>query len=413
VRDFRIFWIGALVSNTGGWMQRVTVPFVLFEMTGSAAWVGFAAFAQFIPVVVLGPIGGSLADRFSRRNLLIATQSIQAVLSFVLWGLWMADLAEAWVIVVIVVGVGAAFGLNGPAWQAFVSELVPRELLLNAVTLNSTQFNASRAVGPAIGGVVLATMGAGGAFLINALSFAAVLGALFMIASRPPQEASTARAQPFREFGRAIRYASGVPGIVAAYVVVFALGLLCGPLANFVVVFTDEVFEVGDVLYGILGAAFGVGAIAVAPLVAGRGSGIARSRLTLWSVFGSGGSLVAFALAPDYWLAVAATLVGGAAWLAIASTLNTTIQVQVDETMRGKVLAAYLMLLTLAIPVGSLVQGWLVEVVGARATVAGAGGLFCLVGVVLLVGNDLLSHMDDDPVAVTRPTEPSGGATAV
>lgn len=403
MRDYRIFWIGALISNTGGWMQRVTVPFVLYQMTGSAAWVGFAAFMQFIPVVVLGPIGGSLADRFSRRNIIFVTQSIQALLSFVLWGLWMADLAEPWVIVVIVAGVGAAFGINGPAWQAFVSELVPRELLLNAVTLNSTQFNASRAIGPAIAGIVLASMGAGGAFLINAISFAAVLIALLLITPRPLEDRPTSRAQPFREFGRALRYASGVPGIVAAYIVVFALGLLCGPLSALLVVFTDEVFHVGDVLYGLMGTAFGVGAILVAPLVAGRGSSMTRARLTLWSLFGSGGSLVVFALAPGYWVAVAATLVAGAAWLTIASTLNTTIQLQVAEAMRGKVLAAYLMLLTLAMPIGSLVQGWLVEAVGPRATVAGAGALFCVVGIVLLTATDLLPHMDDDPVEAPKP----------
>jgi MFS family permease len=115
VRDYRRFWVGAVISNSGGWMQRVTVPFVLFKLTGSAAWVGFAAFMQFVPVVVLGPLGGSLADRFSRRNILLVTQSVQAVLAFALWGVWWAGMAKPWVIVMLVVGVGAAFGLNGPA----------------------------------------------------------------------------------------------------------------------------------------------------------------------------------------------------------------------------------------------------------------------------------------------------------
>ncbi len=393
-RDFRRFWIGALVSNTGTWMQRVTVPFVLYQLTGSAWWVGVAAFMQYLPGVLLGPVGGSVADRFPRRRVLVVTQLLSAVLAGVLWALWAADLASPGSILVVVVALGAVFGINAPAWQAFVSELVPREVLLNAVTLNSTQFNASRAVGPALAGIVLATLGAGWAFLINAVSYGAVLIPLLMMRSRSEMVPARGRARPLVEMMDAARHSAREPGILASLLTVTALGFFGGPLVQLLVVFAEEVFGVSDVAYGMLGAALGVGAILGAPFIAGPGSGMRRSTLLRVSVVAYGASLVVFGLAPTYGVALGCLLVSGAGWLAIASTLNTTIQLQVEEAMRGKVLALYLMLLTASMPIGALLQGWLADVVGARVTVAGAGLLFLVVWAGLALGTDLLPHMD-------------------
>jgi MFS family permease len=405
-RNFRVFWTGAFVSNAGAWIQRVTVPFVLYHLTGSAAWVGFAAFMQFAPVVVVGPIGGSVADRFPRRRVLLVTQTLAALLSFALAGLWAAGLASEWVIIGVVVLLGVNFGINGPSWQAFVSELVPRSVLLNAVTLNSAQFNAARAVGPALAGIILATLGPGWAFFINGVSFAAVIAALLLVDVVDTVVRHPHRARPFREFVGTIRYSRTYPGIVASYLVVVALGFLGGPIVELLVVFADEVFEVGDTAYGLMGTALGVGAVLGTPLVAGRGTGIPRSRLALIAVLVYAAALVGFALAPVYWVALVALLVAGAAYLAVASTLNTTIQLQVDEAMRGRVLALYLMLLTLAMPLGSLVQGYLADVIGPRTTVAGAGMLFFVAGLVLAAATGLLGHMDDEGVTAT-PTTPA------
>lgn len=397
-RDFRLFWIGALVSNTGSWMQRVTVPFVLFELTGKATWVGLATFAQFLPAVVLGPVGGSLADRYPRRKLLLGLQAAMAVPALALWLLWVTDHATPVAITATVTLLGIAFALTGPTWQAFVSELVPRPVLLNAITLNSTQFNASRATGPALAGIIIATQGPGAVFLLNALSFGAVIVVLLMVRVGNVAAAATRqgeRAHPFREFAGAVRYARGFPGIVASLVAVGALGLFGGPLTDLVVVFAKDVFVVGDVAFGLLVAAFGVGAVLGAPFVAGRGSGIRRERLLAIAVVAFGGSVLVFALAPTYAVALGALLVTGAGYLAIASTLNTTIQVQVDDAMRGKVLSVYLMVLTLAMPIGALVQGWLTDHLGPRVTVAGAAVGFLLFVGVGVFGTGLAAHLDD------------------
>ena len=184
-RDFRIFFIGAIISNSGSWLQNLAVPFVLFELTGKAIWVGLAGFAQFIPSFVLGPLGGALADGNDRRKVLLATQTAMAAAAFLLWGVWVLDWREPALILVIVALTGVFAGLNIPSWQAFVPALVPREDLASAITLNSTQFNAARAIGPALAGVLLAVAGPAWAFFLNGLSFIAVLVALAMVRPVP------------------------------------------------------------------------------------------------------------------------------------------------------------------------------------------------------------------------------------
>jgi MFS family permease len=325
---------------------------------------------------------------------LLVTQALMAANAFVLWVVWVAGVRSVGVIVGLVAIGGVLSGLSIPSWQAFVSELVPREVLLNAVTLNSTQFNAARAFGPAIGGLVLGIFGAGSAFLVNAVSFFAVIVALLLIRV-PRLQRDTDHRGILRQFAEALHYVRGRPGILSCFLVVVALGALGGPLFQLLAVFAERVFEVGDVAYGFLGAALGLGAVIAAPVIAGPGSGMRRSRLIISATSVYGAAIVLFAIAPHYALAFVALLLCGGAYLAIASTLNTTIQLQVDELMRGKVLAAYLMFLTLAMPIGALVQGALADAVGARATVAGAGLVFLAVTSWLALGTPYVKAMDD------------------
>jgi MFS family permease len=378
-----LFWTGALVSNTGTWVQNVTVPFVVFQLTGSPAWVGFAGFAQLLPAWLMGPVGGSIADRFPRRTVLLVTQSAMAAVALLLWALWTAGVRSPWAVIAVVALSGAIAGLMIGSWQAFVSELVPREDLLNAVTLNSAQFNAARAFGPAIGGVVLATLGPSWSFFINGISFAAVIVALALI--RVPRLVEPGRPRPrvFTELASTLRYIRRMPGIRVCVAVVLALGALGSPVFTLVIVFADEVFHVGAAEFGLLSASIGIGAVLGTPLIAGPGSGMLRSRLIGVGLLVYGCALMGFALAPNYWFGAAALMVTGGGYLAIASTLNTTIQIQVDESMRGKVLAVYVMGLTGSAPIGALVQGWAADVIGPRQTVATAGAVFLLLATAL------------------------------
>jgi MFS family permease len=430
-RQFALFWSAALVSNTGSWMQNAAVPYVLFQLTHSAAWAGLAGFAQLFPAVIMGPLAGSLADRFPRRRILLVTQSLLAVTAFGLWLLWVSGAATPVSIIVVVAIAGVIAGLNIPSWQAFVSELVPRSLLLNAVTLNSAQFNASRALGPALGGLVLAVLGPGWAFLLNALSFGAVIAALVLIGRARAADAADAVGAPVvdaahpdgrgqsaplfadagnprrrgrvrREFAETMRYVAARRGMSACVLVVAAIGFFGSPVFQLLVVFTDEVFHVGRAAYGFLGACLGIGAVLGTPLIAGPGSAMRRSKLTGTALLVYAGALVCFALAPAYLVAAVSLLVAGAAYLGLASTLNTTVQLQVDEAMRGRAISLYLMGLTASAPLGAVVQGWLAEQIGPRPTVAGAGTLLLALGVLLRV-TGRLRPMDDPGPPVTAP----------
>lgn len=397
-RNFAIMWTASLLSQTGQWLQNVAVPFVVFQITGSGAWLGFTAFMMLVPMVLLGPVAGSVADRFDRRKVLAIGAALQGLITAGLWLTWASGVRSVWVLIVLVTAVSSVAGVTVASWQAFVPSLVPRRLLLNAVTLNSAQFNAARAFGPAIGGVVIATAGPSWAFFLNAISFFAIVGGLALVRlPRIERERPAGRPRALAEMWSALRYVRTQRGILASLVVVFTLGLLGGPLFNLVVVFAQEVYDVGDGAYGLLAACIGIGSIMAAPILAGWGSRQPRSAMVSLAMVGYGCALVAFGAAPVYAVGALALLVSGAGYLGLASTLNTTLQMQVSEVMRGRVLALYVMSLTAAMPIGNLVQGSLVDVIGPQWTVAGAGLLFLGVYAVLRLGTDLLDHMDDEP----------------
>ena len=394
-RNFRYMWSASLLSSTGTWVQNVTVPFVIFKITGSGSWLGLAGVLAYVPMVITGPVGGSRADRFHRRHVLMATGTLQAFFALLLWVVWSSGERRLGVILSLVTIGSFANGINIASWQAFVTELVPREHLLNAVTLNSAQFNAARAFGPAVGGAILALVGPGWSFFINGVTFLAIVLALVVVrVPRVVREVAPGRPRPMAEMWQAVRYVRTERGIVTCLSVVFALGFLGGPLFNLLVVFADRVYGVGDGAYGVLAACLGTGAILTAPLIAGRGTQVARSRLVVVAMAVYGTALLVFGLSPVYLLGAAALTVAGAGYLGISSTLNTTVQLQVDEAMRGKVLALYVMTLTFAVPLGALLQGWLVDVIGAQATVAGAGALFLGVLVVFKFVLGLFDSMD-------------------
>src|SRR6266508_2531428 len=318
--DFRRFWLAAVVSNTGSWVQGITVPFVLYTLTRRGVWVGMASFAQFAPFVVAGPLGGSLADRLPRRTLLLLTHGAALLSAASLALAWTAGLRSPTAIVALVAVGGLAAGLGSPAWQAFVTDLVPRSVLLNAISLNSAQFNAARAFGPALGGIVLATLGAGWAFSINALSYLSVILALARIrAGRArPTDPVDDRPGVLREFAASVLYIRTQRGIAACVLTVVGLSLLTSPVSSLLVVFAEAVFEVGRGRYGLLVAAIGLGAVLATPYVSSRHPERPRGPFVGAALGANALAAAAFALAPSYWFGLVALLIMGAAYLAVA-----------------------------------------------------------------------------------------------
>ena len=393
-RDFRLFFFGALASNTGSWLQNLAVPYVLFELTGQALWVGLAGFAQFIPAFVLGPLGGSLADRVDRRRLLLTTQFLMAVAAFLLWAIWAAGLHDPQLILLLTAMTGVFSGLMIPSWQAFVPALVPKTDLPSAITLNSTQFNASRALGPALAGVLLATSGAGLAFLLNGISFVAVIGMLWVVRANHGGERRRTSQGVIAGFGSALRYIRVRTGILIGILVALLVGGLGNPVTQFTVVFGDEVYGAGPTVVGVLASAIGIGAVLMSPFLTSWDSRVPRSTVVRLALPLYALSIIAFGQSPN-WVAGLVTLFAvGGGFLAIISTTNTSVQMIVADHMRGRVMSVRVMGFTLSFPLGSLLQGALADWIGPRATVTGAGLLLLVAGLGLAAQPRRLRALD-------------------
>ena len=396
-RDFTLFWTGALVSNAGTWLQNVTVPFVIFSVTHSAGWVGLSTFGQFMPMMFLSPLGGALADRFERRRVLIVTQLGLAVVALAMWLAW-AGGARSPTLLIALSGLGGAVnGLNMPSWQAFVPSLVPRADLSSAITLNSLQFNAARAIGPGIAGALLASLGPSWAFGLNAVSFGFVIAALAVVRADSTPEGKPDRAAVRSQFMSTLAYIRTQPGIGMGVLVAVLVGFFGNPITQLTVVFAEDVFRVGPLGFGILSAAAGVGALVAAPFISGADERTGRGPLIGLALPLYAASIVAFGLAPNATLAVVALVVSGAGFLAVISASNTAVQAIVTDRLRGRVLAVRIMSFMAAYPVGGLIQGWTAERWGPRRTVAVTGAAMLVAALWLRHRRDLLARLDDPP----------------
>ena len=385
VRNYRLFWLGSLVSNIGRWFQTVAIPVVVFDLTGSAGWVGLAGFAQIMPMALVSSVGGAMADRYQRQAVLFVTQSLQALVAVGLTIAWFGGMRSPSGYVALSVLVGVTAGLNLPAWQAIVSEMVPREQLLAGITMNAAQFNASRMIGPALGGVSIAAWGPGWAFFVNAVSYGAVLLSLLLMRIPHRDITRDGRMRPLKEFADAAKYSFARRGIRIAMLTVAMVGLFGLSLQTLSVTIAEDVFDRGEEGFGLMLGCVGLGAVLWAPFVAAAAGRFPRSRIVASAlVLYASGALV-IAVAPRFWLALVGSFLMGVAHISTGSTLNTSIQLQVDEDIRAKVMAVYITCLTAANPTGQLLLGQLIDATTPRTAYAVAGGSFIVIALWLLL----------------------------
>jgi MFS family permease len=384
-RDFRIFWAGALLSTIGSNMQLAALAWVVAVATRSALQVTLIAFATIFPMLLLGPLGGSLADRLPRRRLLLSTQSLLMVQAFVLWAVWELGYGHYWALFGISLAGGIVIALNTPAWQSIVPELVPRSHLQNAITLNSTQFNVSRALGPMIGGLLIGTVGAGICFLINALSYLAVIGALLLIRRgddvAEPEDGTTSLGV-FDGFTESVRYLRDEPGIKVALTVTAVFALLSAPVVQLIPVLSVEVLHIDAEAYGLLLGSFGLGAVGIAIVIGTIDQHVLPSRL-----LGGGLLLTAIAVAglgvsPGIVVGVLFMIAFGAAYVSVVAINHSAIQSLSGDHIRGRVTSLWLMIYGTAFPLGNLLMGVTADAFGVRAVLVACGAL---VAVALLV----------------------------
>ncbi len=377
-------WISAIVSSTGRWFQVLAIPLIVYDLTGgSAGWVGLAGFTQLLPVAVLCPFAGAIADRYPRRSILIVTQSTQALVALVFVLMWFGDVRSPGAYVAVSILAGTASGLNLPAWQAFVSELVPRDTLMSAVTLNSAQFNMARMLGPSLAGVVIAQWGPGWAFALNAASYLAVIAVLALLRLPRLQNGAEGRIRPLTEFAQAVVYVKKNAGISTAVFVAAVIGFFGITAQQMSIVVAEDVFGQGERGFGWMLSAAGIGAVIASPMIAEMARRFDRSRIQEVALLLYGCGVCAMAVAPWFVVALAGMFAMGMAHIASASTLNTAIQLQVDEGLRARVLSVYLTVLLLSSPLGQLFMGQAIELFGPRETFLTFGLLFLAVAVLL------------------------------
>ena len=403
-RDFTIFWSGALVSNVGSWLQNLTVPYVVFAITGSALWVGVATAAQFLPGFFGSPLGGHLADTRERRTLLLLLQSLMGIAALGLWWVWASGSRSLVAILGLVAVMGLVWGTTLPAWQAFVNDLVPREDLVSAVSLNSLQFNAARSLGPALAGLVIAALGPAWAFALNAVSFGFVVLALLMVRARSRVEGAADRGvRLVSGFVEAVRYVPTQPGIALVIVLVALMGLLGTPVFGFTVVFAGAVYQVGALQVGLLNTALGIGAVIAVPFVvrAKAHGGLSSSMRSGLAVMGVG--VVAFGVAPGFWTGALVLVAVGFGFLMTISSGNTAVQLIVAQHLRGRVMAVRLMAYMIATPLGALGFGAVSDRAGPRTAMVLAGLLLLVLTAWLFTagGSRRLARVDDPQDAAT------------
>ncbi|GAA1497166.1 MFS transporter [Paeniglutamicibacter kerguelensis] len=381
--NYRLWTSGALVSNIGTWMQRVAqdwlVLTVLTRHDGTAA--GITTGLQFLPILFLGAYAGVVADRMSKRKLLLVTQSLMGLFALTLGLLVLTGTAELWHVYLLALGLGVASAFDAPARQAFVSELVPAEDLPNAVALNSASFNLARLAGPGVAGLVIALLGTAPAFLINAASFGAVIFSLTRL--RPEQFQPTTRAP--REKGQVregLAYLLTRPDLLLVFALAFVVSTfgLNFQLTN--AMMSTDVFGVGPGEFGLLGTIMAVGTLAGALLAARRAR--PRLRYLLGGAVGFGAAALVASFMPSFfWYAVMMVPIGLAS-LTFLNSSNTTIQLSVEPAYRGRVIALYMVVVQGGTPIGAPLVGWLGNTFGARWSV-GSGAIISLVAALVAV----------------------------
>ena len=377
-RNYRLFFIGQLTSLVGTWMQTVAQSWLVYRLTGSAALLGFVGFAAQFPVLILAPVGGAVADSYPRRRSMLAIQTASMLLAFPLAALTLLNRIQVWHIIVLAVLLGIVNAFDIPVRQSFIAEMVEREDLINAIALNSSMTNGARVLGPAIAGILVSAVGEGWCFLINGLSYLAVIiGLLFITTGRQaPHENHVSHVQTILEGFKFVWNTQPVRTLLVLLGVVSFMGM---PYSVLMPIFADNILNGGAKGLGILMGFSGLGALMGAIALASR-QGV--KGLGTWVMFACGGfgvSLILFSISRLFWLSTLLLLPVGFGIMVQLASSNTLIQSMVPDRLRGRVMAVYSMMFMGMAPFGALFAGVLAKNVGAPITVA-AGGAVCIVG---------------------------------
>ena len=376
-RNYQLFFSGQLISLIGTWMDQVAEAWLVYRLTGSALLLGTVAFASQIPVFLLAPIGGALADRYDRRRILVATQSSMMLLTFILAWLTLSHRVQIWHVVTLAALTGVVNALDLPARQAFVVDMVSRADLVNAIALNSSMFNGARVIGPALAGIVVAAIGEGWCFFANGISFIAVIVGLLLMKMERPRLAI--EGSPLENILEGFRFVAQTGPIRALMLLLGLVSFTAMPYAVLMPVFADQILHGGPTALGLLMGSSGVGALCGALALAMRKSVQGLGTWVAVSCAGFGTALLLFSFSRSMWLSAALLVPAGFSMMIQMASSNTLIQSMVPDRLRGRVMSVYAMTFMGMAPLGSLLAGSLAHNLGAPWTVA-MGGVIAIAG---------------------------------
>ncbi|SIT89915.1 MFS transporter [Microbacterium sp. RU33B] len=401
VFNYRVWFIGALVSNTGAWMQATALSWVvLTELTNNdAGAMGVTMALQFAPPLLLVSVTGWVADRFDRRRLLMVTQSVLLLLGLAIGILLLAGVMTLPIMYAFALALGVVSAFDNPARQAFVSDIVSRENASNAVALNAASFNGARMIGPAVAGIVIVAVGTGWVFFVNAFTFLAMIGALMLI--RTDDLVPRVRAAGASRLADGFRYVGKRPDLMVAFAMVFLLGAFG---MNFPIFASTMAIEFGQEAdgYGLLSSILAIGSLAGALLAARRDT--ARMRIVVMGtgIFAVAGTVSAFM--PGYWTYAATLMVTGFAVVTTLTTANGYVQTTTDPALRGRVLALYMAILMGGTPIGAPIVGWVASEFGPRVAilVGGAAAFVAFsIGAVWMLASGRLHRVEESRFRLT------------
>jgi len=384
-RNFRLFFSGQMISLVGTWMDNIAEAWLVYRLTGSSLLLGTVAFAGQIPIFLLGPIGGLVADRWNRRSIIVGTQISSMILAFILAFLTLTKRVTVAEVIIIAALMGVVNAFDVPARQSFLVEMVGREDLMNAIALNSSMFNSARVIGPSVAGILVASIGEGWCFFANAVSYIAVIaGLLMMHVQRLPAKEHTA--SPLEHIAEGFRFVLNTAPIRVLLLLTGVISIAALPYSVLMPIFAARVLHGNARTLGVLMGATGIGALLGALALASRTKLQGLAKLVAISCAGFGTSLILFSFSRSYPLSVVLLVpVGFFVMVQMAST-NTLIQSMVPDRLRGRTMAVYSMMFLGMAPIGALLSGTIADRIGAPWTVA-LGGIGALVGAAIFARN--------------------------
>ncbi len=386
-RNFRLYIFGQMISLVGTWMQGVALSWLVYRLTGSSLDLGLLGFTSQLPLFLLPLLGGALADRLNRRRILVGTQTASMLQAAVLAALTLTGRVELWQVYALAALLGCINALDMPTRQSFVVELVGKEDLHNAIALNSSVFNAARVVGPSVAGILVALIGEGWCFLLNSLSFVAVI--IGLLAIRLPRRAPEAsRASLLANVLEGCRFAWSTPFVRSALLLLGTGSMLGVSYVTLMPVFAGEVLHSGSRGLGILLGSAGLGSLAAALTLAARRGGAGLEKLVLGAAGGFGLSLLLFSLSRNFLLSALLLAPVGYSMIVFMAGTNTLLQLRTPDALRGRVMSLFTMMLIGMAPFGSLLAGTLAHLLGTPQAVGLCGT--ATLAVTVIFGKNIL-----------------------